>query len=78
MKSQSDNVLKHTLKYTEGARYAEMDREDPLRDLWLTSTTIRTALNLGILAYMLSFFAIATGLALVAAGVGFGALAYRE
>jgi ABC-type Na+ efflux pump permease subunit len=78
MLAQSDVILEHTLTYTDGVRYADMDREDPLRDLWMTSTTVRTALNLGILAYGLSFFAIATGVALVAAGAGFGALAYRE
>ena len=78
MKAQADNILKHTLKATDGARYSEMDREDPLRAMWVTSTVLRTALNLGIIAYMLSFFVIATGVALVAAGAGFGVLALRE
>jgi hypothetical protein len=78
MKAQSDVILEHTLTYTEGKRFSEMSSEDEYRDLWHMSTTWRNALNMGILAYMLSFFAIATGVAFVAAGAGFGALALRE
>jgi hypothetical protein len=38
------------------------------RDLWLTATTLTTALNLGILAYALAAFAVVVGLVLVASG----------
>ena len=62
MKAQSDVILKHTLHNTDDVRFSEMDREDPGRALWMTSTTLRTALNLGLLAYGLSAFAVVTGL----------------
>jgi hypothetical protein len=41
---------------------------------WITATTLTTALNLGIMAYMLSAFAIVVGLALAGCGVVFLAL----
>jgi hypothetical protein len=78
MKAQADVILEHTLTYTEGKRFSEMSSDDEYRDLWHMSTTWRNALNMGIMAFMLSAFAIVQGLALFAAGVGFGALALRE
>ena len=77
MKSQADNILKHTLGITDGARYSEMDREDPTRDIWVTSTTLRTALHLGVMAYALSAFAVVLGIALVAAGAGFAVIGLK-
>src|SRR3972149_9134944 len=38
---------------------------------WVTATSWITALNLGVMAYVLSAFAIVSGLALLAIGVGF-------
>lgn len=41
------------------------------REIWLTATTLTTALNLGIMAYALAAFAVVTGLALVSSGAVF-------
>jgi hypothetical protein len=38
------------------------------RDSWISAVALNSALNLGILAYMLSFFAIVVGLTLIALG----------
>jgi hypothetical protein len=38
---------------------------------WITATTLITTLSLGVMAYMLSAFAIVSGLGLLAIGVGF-------
>lgn len=79
MKAEADIILDHTLHNTDGLRYAEMPRqvEDPetgemvsngARGIWITSTTLRNALNLGLLAYGLSAFVIVTGLFQVVVG----------
>jgi len=68
MWSQSNAIEGHTLSYTDGKYFAEMDRDDPTRDLWVTATTLRTALGLGTLAYGVSALAFANGLALAAIG----------
>jgi predicted cobalt transporter CbtA len=44
------------------------------RDGWITATTLTTALNMGVLAYALSLFAIVVGVALAGCGVVFLAL----
>ncbi len=68
MKAQADNIEKHTLKQSEGLRYAEMDRDNPVRPMWVTATTLRTALHLGMLAYGLAALAVAVGLVQITTG----------
>lgn len=52
--SQAEIIREHTLKTTGGKTYAEMERENPTREMWVTATTLTTALNLGIIAYLFS------------------------
>lgn len=47
------------------------------RNIWVTATTLTTSLNLGIMAYMLSGFAILFGLVLIWSGLVAGALSKR-
>ncbi len=47
------------------------------RNIWVTATTLTTALNLGIMAYMLSGFAVLFGVILVWTGIVFGALSKK-
>ncbi len=68
MKAQADNILHHTLARTDGLRYAEMDREDENRPMWVTATTLRTALHFGILSYAFSLFVIVVGLLFMMSG----------
>lgn len=51
LKAQADIIRYHTLAMTGGQTFAEMDRTDSTRDIWITATTLATALNMGILAY---------------------------
>lgn len=48
------------------------------RDIWLTATTLTTALNLGIIAYAMAAFAVVVGLALVISGAVFLSLRRSE
>lgn len=68
MKAQKDNIEKHTLARTDGKYYAEMDRSDETRSMWITATTLTTALGLGILAYLVSAWAVILGLYLIGLG----------
>src|SRR3990167_10010705 len=47
------------------------------RNIWVTATTLTTSLNLGIMAYMLSGFAILFGLVLIWSGLVVGALSKK-
>lgn len=67
--AQADIIEQHQLESTEGHRYAEMDREDPLRGSWIDATALTTALGLGILSYAFSAFAIAMGVTVIALGL---------
>ncbi len=77
LKSQADAIRKHTLKTTEGKTYAEMSREDENRTLWITATTLTTALHLGIITYLFSGLIILFGCISIWTGVVFGALSKR-
>lgn len=69
LKSQAEIIREHTLKTTGGKTYAEMPREDKNRPMWITATTLTTALNFGILAYAFSAFVAFEGLAFLLTAV---------
>ena len=74
LKAQADIIREHTLKTTDGKTYAEMSREDANRPLWITATTLTTALNLGILTYVLSGLILLFGCISIWTGIVFYAL----
>jgi hypothetical protein len=70
-------IRKHTLEATGGKTYAQMDRDDGLRDMWVTSTALSTALNTAYFAESVATFAIVMGVALLLTGIGFLVLTIR-
>jgi hypothetical protein len=70
-------IRKHTLEATGGKTYAQMDREDPQREMWVTSTALSTALNTAYFAESVATFAIVMGIALLLTGLGFLVLTVR-
>jgi hypothetical protein len=70
-------IRKHTLEATGGKTYSQMDREDPQREMWVTSTALSTALNTAYFAESVATFAIVMGVALMLTGVGFLVLTVR-
>lgn len=62
LKSQADIIRKHVLETTKGLTYAEMERTDTNRSLWITATTLTTALHLAIITYVFSGLIILFGL----------------
>jgi len=78
LKSQADVIRHHTLETTEGKTYAEMPRDDKNRPLWITATTLTTALNLAIISYIFSGFIILFGLISIWTGIVFFSLGKRQ
>lgn len=75
--AQADIIRMHTLKSTGGKTFAEMSREDPARDIWITATTLTTALNFGVMSYAFSAFTILFGLISIWTGITFYALSKK-
>ena len=67
-KAQADVIWKHVLEQTGGKTYAELDRTDPLRDTYLQSVTLRTALMESYLAFKVADLVMGIGLIVVLLG----------
>lgn len=78
LKAQADIIREHTLKTTDGKTYAEMSREDEKRPLWITATTLTTALHLGILTYVFSGLIFLLGCISIWNGIVFYFLSRRK
>jgi hypothetical protein len=77
LKAQADIIHEHALKSTDGKTYAEMPRDDERRDIWITVTTLTTALNLGIITYLFSGLIVLFGFISIWTGIVFAALSKR-
>jgi len=84
-KAQADIIREHALATTGGKTYAELDREDPARAVYLNSVTLRTALMESYLAFKVSELVVGLGaivallgLSHVALGVYLGLLTRSE
>ena len=75
--AQADIIRTHALKSTGGKTFAEMSREDPARDIWITATTLTTALNFGVMSYAFSAFTLLFGLNSIWTGITFYALSKK-
>lgn len=63
-------IEKHTLDATGGLYYAEMDREDPLRQTAATSSFLQASLFTSVLAFGVAAMAVGMGLIFVLIGLG--------
>lgn len=67
---QAKVIEKHTLESTGGKYYAELDREDPLREIALTSSFLQSSLFTSVLAFGVAAMAVGMGLLFVLIGMG--------
>ena len=67
---QADIIQQHTLDSTDGLTYAELDREDPRRDLAMNSSFLQASLFTSILAYGVAAMAAGMGVLFVLIGLG--------
>jgi hypothetical protein len=68
-KAQADVIRVHMLEATGGKTYAEMDREDPLREVAFSASALRTALLSSVLAFNTATLVIGFGAFIASIGV---------
>ena len=67
---QAEIIQEHTLESTGGLTYAELDREDPLRETAMNSSFLQASLFTSILAFGVSAMALAVGVLFILIGLG--------
>jgi hypothetical protein len=70
-------IEKHTLESTGGLYYAQIDREDPVREVAMNSAFLQSSLFTSILAFGVAAMAVAVGLLFVLIGLGIRDVAQR-
>src|SRR5215211_2831282 len=68
-KAQADVIREHVLSLTGGKTYAELARDDPNRNTYLQSITLRTALMESYLAFKISDLVVGIGAIVVLLGL---------
>jgi hypothetical protein len=72
--SQAQIIDKHALDSTGGKTYAELDREDPLRDVAMNASFLRASLFTSVVSFGVAVMAMGVGLAFILAGIGLRAV----
>lgn len=67
---QADIIEQHTLESTDGKTYAELDRDDPLRDVAMNSAFLQSSLFTSVVAFGVAGMAILMGIVFVLLGLG--------
>jgi hypothetical protein len=67
---QAEIIQEHTLTATEGMTYAELDRDDPRRDVAMNSSFLQASLFTSILAFGVAAMAIGMGVLFILIGLG--------
>jgi hypothetical protein len=70
-------IEQHALEATEGLYYAEMDREDPLREVAMNASFLQSSLFTSVVAFGVAAMAVAVGLLFVLIGLGIRDVALR-
>jgi hypothetical protein len=66
---QADIINTHALEATGGKTYAELDREDPLRQVAMNGSFLRASLFTSVVAFGVAFMAIGIGVVFILVGV---------
>lgn len=67
---QAQIIQEHTLTSTDGLTYAELDREDPRRDVAMNSSFLQASLFTSIVAFGIAAMGIGLGVLFVLIGLG--------
>ena len=67
--AQAQIIDKHALDATGGKTYAELDREDPLRETAMNASFLRASLFTSVVAFGVALMAIGVGVALILIGM---------
>lgn len=74
---QASIINHHALEATGGKTYAELDRDDPLRETAMTASFLQASLYTSVVAFGVAFMAIGIGIVFVLVGVAVLNLAGR-
>ncbi|HUG86848.1 MAG TPA: hypothetical protein VMM13_19920 [Euzebya sp.] len=75
---QAEIIQVHTLESTGGATYAELDRDDPLREVAQSSAFLQSSLFTSIVAFGVAAMAVAVGLLFILIGFGIRDVSHRH
>jgi len=67
---EAQMIEKHYLEATEGKTYAELDREDPVRQTAMTASFLRASLFTSVVSFGVAAMAFGLGIVLLIAGYG--------
>lgn len=67
---QAKVIEKHTLESTNGLTYAELDREDPLREVAMNSAFLQSSLFTSVVAFGVAGMATLMGIVFILIGLG--------
>ena len=70
-------IEQHSLEATEGLYYAELDREDPLREVAMNAAFLQSSLFTSVVAFGVAAMAVAVGLLFILIGLGIRDVAER-
>jgi hypothetical protein len=70
-------IEQHSLEATEGLYYAELDREDPLREVAMNAAFLQSSLFTSVVAFGVAAMAVGMGLIFVLIGLGIRDVAIR-
>ena len=70
-------IEQHALDSTGGLTYAELDREDPLRDVAMNASFLRASLFTSVVAFGVAAMAILIGILFILIGLGIRDVAMR-
>ncbi len=73
--AQAQIIDKHALEATGGKTYAELDREDPLRETAMNASFLRASLFTSVVAFGVAAMAAGVGLALILIGMALNSAA---
>lgn len=73
--SQADIINEHALDSSGGKTYAELDGDDPTRDVVMNGSFLRASLFTSVIAFGIAVFAIGLGALFILVGIGMRALA---
>lgn len=59
--AQAEIINQHALEMTDGKTYAELGKDDPLRDTMKTASALRTSLFTSVISFGVALFAIGAG-----------------
>ena len=68
--AEAQVIEEHALAATEGQTYAELDREDPLRETAMNASFLRASLFTSVVAFGVAAMAAAGGLVFILLGLG--------